>query len=190
MISNVLKFLFFSLSFLFLLYLVWPFEPKSILDFSPLPQSAKSTLSGDTIEVPNVSAYFSDNYRGFVSKYYRNQFQYITKLPFPPIVLNHPPEYAFDYIKDQTQSTYLEEYAYPWRGRLFVNGLEPFEEKTKQPRYEGATKFEAQGMLYETKVTLRYYPTPLWARIVVWFGVNIIVVLFFFFVRNLFFNKR
>lgn len=186
MIPKILKFLFLFSSLLFLVYLFWPFEPKSISDFSPLPQSTKSTLSGDTVEVPNVSAYFSDNYRSFVTKYYKNHFQYMTKLPFPPIVLNHPPEYAFDYIKDQTQSTYLEEYVYPWRGRLFVNGLEPFDEKTKLPRYEGAVKFETEGMLYETKVTLRYYPTPLWARMVVWFGVNIVVILLF---KNLFFKK-
>lgn len=180
---KILKFFFLPFSFFFLLYLVWPFEPKSIADFSPLPQSTKSALSGDTVEVPNVVAYFSDNYRDFVTKYYRNQFQYMTRFPFPPILLNHPPEYAFDYIKDQTQSTYLEEYVYPMRGRLFVNGLEPFEKETKEPRYEGATKFEAGNMLYETKVTLRYYPTPVWARIAVWFGINFIVVLFFYFFK-------
>lgn len=187
---KILKFFFLFLSFLLLLYLVWPFEPKSISDFSPLPQSTKSTLSGDTVEVPNVAAYFSDNYRSFVTKYYRNQFQYMTKFPFPPIVLNHPPEYAFNYIKDQTLSTYLEEYVYPLRSRLFVNGLEPFEEDTKELRYEGAAKFEAGGKLYETKVTLRYYPSPIWARIFVWAGINLIVVLFYLLFKSLFFIKE
>ncbi len=190
MVFKMTRLVFFSFSFLFFFYLVWPFEPKSISDFYPLPQSIKSNLSGDTIEVPNISAYFSDNYRGFVTKYYRNQFQYMTKFPFPPIVLNHPPEYAFDYIKDQTHSTYLEEYVYPWRGRLFVNGLEPLDEKTKEPRYKGATKFEVGDMFYETKVTLRYYPTPVWARVVVWLGVNLIFLLLFSFTKDLIFTKR
>lgn len=172
----------FLFSFLFLLYLVWPFGPKSINDFSALPQSVKSTLSGDTVEVPNVSAYFSNNYRSFVTKYFYRQFQYLTKFPFPPLVLNHPPEYAFNYIKDQTQSTYLEEYVYPLRGSLFVNGLEPFEETTKKGRYLGATYFDAGGQLWETKVTLRYYPTKLINRLLVWFLIN----LSFFFLFRLF----
>lgn len=180
-----LNLLFFIFSFVFLLYLVWPFEPKKISDFASLPQSTKSELSGDTVEVPNISAYFSDNYRSFVTKYYRDQFQFMTKFPFPPLTLNHPPEYAFNYIKDQTQSTYLEEYVYPLRGSLFVNGLEPFDEKTKEPRYDGATRFAAGGMLYETKVTLRYYPTKIIDRIGVWAGINLIVILLYNFVRKI-----
>ncbi|BCX14807.1 MAG: hypothetical protein KatS3mg088_490 [Patescibacteria group bacterium] len=171
-----LKVLLSFFSIIFLLYLIWPFEPKRIDDFSALPQSTKSDLTGDTIEVPNVAAYFSNNYRNFVTKYYRNEFQYKTKFPFPPLTLNHPPEYAFNYIKDQTQSTYLEEYVYPLRGSLFVNGLEPFDEKTKKPRYSAASHFSAGGMLYETKVTLRYYPTKIINRIGVWSGINLIVV--------------
>lgn len=60
---------------------------------------------------------------------------------------------------------------------MFVNGLEPFDEKTKKPRYSAASYFSAGGMLYETKVTLRYYPTKIINRIGVWAGINLIVVL-------------
>lgn len=179
-----LKLIFLFLSVVFLFYLVWPFEPKTISDFSPLPQSTKSDLSGDTVEVPNITAYFSNNYRNFVTKYYRNQYQFMTKFPFPPLVLNHPPEHAFHYIKDQTQSTYLEEYVYPLRGSLFVNGLEPFDEKTKEARYSGATYFNASGINYETKVTLRYYPSRVANRIGVWAGIDLIVILLYYFVRK------
>jgi hypothetical protein len=185
MFSKILKLLFFSFSFIFFLYLIWPFEPKKISDFAPLPQSTKSELTGDTIEVPNVAAYFSDNYRDFATKYYRNQFQFMTKFPFPPLTLNHPPEYAFNYIKDQTLSTYLEEYVYPFRGSLFVNGLEPFDQKSKDQRYPGAARFSAGGMLYETKVTLRYYPTKVFDRILVWLGINLAVLLLYKFSKKI-----
>jgi hypothetical protein len=168
-----------SLSLLFLVYLIWPFGPRSISDFSPLPFSSKSTLSGDTVEVPNVVAYFSDNYRSMVRKYYQNEYQYFTKFFFPPLRLNHPPEDAFQAIKDQTQSTYLEEYAYPFRGTLYVNGLEPFDQITKQARYAGATYFDADGQKYETKVTLRFYPTSVGNRLIFWLGINIFAIIIF-----------
>jgi hypothetical protein len=173
-----------SFSILFLVYLIWPFGPKSISDFSPLPFSSKSTLSGDTVEVPNVAAYYSNNYRDMVIKYYRNEYQYFTKFFFPPLRLNHPPEDAFVAVKDQTQSTYLEEYSYPLRGTLYVNGLEPFDQTTKQTRFAGATYFDADGQKYETKVTLRFYPTSLASRLVVWLGINIFAIIIFKMVKG------
>jgi hypothetical protein len=167
---------------------MWPFEPRIVSDFLPLPQSRKSELSGDTVEVPNISAYFSNNYRRFVTEYYRNQFQSMSRFPFPPITLNHPPEYAFSYIKDQTHSTYLEEYVYPLRGSLFVNGFEPFDEKTKEPRYDGATYFSVGNALYETKVTLRYYPNRIASRLVVWGGINLIIIFLYNFVKKIIYD--
>ncbi len=177
MLKLIIKIFGIILSFVLLVYLLWPYGPGSIEDFSSLPNSARSTLSGDTVQVPNLKAYFSNNYRAFVIPFYQNQFQTMTKFPFPPLRLNHPPEYAYQMIKDQTQSTYLEEFTYPLRASIFVNGLEPFDETTKEPRYSGATLFEQSGGMYETKVTLRYYPSSYVARIVVWLGINLSVIL-------------
>lgn len=182
--KSLLKIVFTAFSLLFLVYLVWPYGPKSISDFKALPDSKKSTLSGDTVEIPNIKAYFSDNYRTFATHFYRMNYQQLSKMPFPPLKLNHPPEYAFFAIKDQTHSTYLEEFTYPLRGSLYVNGLEPFIKKTKEPRYEGATLFEETGDFFETKVTLRYYPTSVWARIVVWFGINLSIVFLYVVIRK------
>ena len=165
------------LSVLLLVYLVWPYEPVSIYDFKKLPESVNSKLPGDTVQVKNLTAFFSNNYRDFVIPFYKKDYQNMVRLPFSPLRLIHPPEYAFTYIKDQTQSTYLEELTYPLRGSLFINGLEPFDEKTKEARFAGATRFDQDGGSYETKVILRYYPSSVIFRIITWIGLNLSVII-------------
>jgi hypothetical protein len=168
-----MKIFFAFFSILLLVYLLMP-GPSSVNNFPPLPNSAKSTLSGDTWQVPNISAYFSNNYRDFASNFYKESYKQNTFLPFSPFKINHPPEHAFTAIKDQTHSTYLEEFYYPLRDSLYVNGLEPYEKG--QPRYNGATKFEEEGGVWETKVTLRYYPSSIIIRLIIWFGILISIV--------------
>ncbi len=174
MIKKILWLTYGLFSLAFLVYLLAP-GPNSIKDFPALPSAVKSTLEGDTIQVPNVAAYFSDNFRDFVIPFFRKNFESKTRFFFPPLRLNHPPEDAFTFIKDQTQSTYLEELTYPFRDSLFVNGLEPVDENG-QPRYWGGDKFEIDGKRFSTKVTLRYYPSSLGSRIIVWIGINLAVV--------------
>ena len=154
-----------------LVYMILP-GPSSINNFPALPNSVKSTLEGDTIQVPNVAGYFSNNYRDFVTNYYKQSYKNLTWLPFPPVILNYPPEFAYTAIKDQTQSTYLEEYVYPLRDSVFVNGFEPYDQDGN-PRYEGAIKFDIGPILYDTKATLRYYPSPIYIRILIWIGILI-----------------
>lgn len=167
--KNILRAVFIIFAVILLLYLAAP-APSSIQDFPALPNSIKSKLEGDTIQVPNVAGYFSNNFRDFAAKYYKNIYDQKTGLPFPSIRLNHPPEFAYTAIKDQTQSTYLEEYVYPLRGSLFINGLEPFyEDGTK--RYLGAIPFELPEGNFQTKVTLKYYPSSLVSRLVLWIGI-------------------
>lgn len=152
-----------------LVYMMLP-GPTRIEDFSALPNSFKSTLDGDTVQVPNVSAYFSDNFRPFVTLYYFNEIKNLSSIPFAPIKLNYPPENAYQFIKDQTQSTYLEEYVYPLKYSIFVNGFEPVDENGN-PRYWGGDKLFAGGRDNSTKVTIRFYPSSLITRFVVWLGV-------------------
>ncbi len=144
--------------------------PSSINDFKALPNAEKSTLSGDTVEVPNIVGFFSNNYRDFVVDFYVENYQQEALFPFSPIRLNYPPEFAFTAIKDQTHSTFLEEVTYPLRDSLFINGLEPFYEDGK-PKYEGASRFMEDR--YGTKTTLRFYPTPFWVRIATWVGITL-----------------
>jgi len=169
--------IFHILSILLLIYMLWP-GPSKISDFPPLPDSTKSNLSGDTIQIPHVSAYFSDNFREFVVPFYRRDYWKKTNLFFPPLRLNYPPEFSWTAIKKHTDSTYLEELVYPLRDSLYVNGLEPFD-ISGQPRWWGATKFEVSGNSWYTKTTLRYYPSPLWARFLVWLGIAISLALIY-----------
>lgn len=164
-------------SFLLLVYMIWP-GPGKISDFKPLPSSGKSTLEGDTIQVPNVSAYFSDNYRKFVVDYYKNDYQQNSSFPFPPLRLNHPPEYSWITIKRHTDSTYLEELVYPLRDSLYVNGFEPFY-PDGSPKFWGSIMFDADGQKYYTKTTLRFYPSSVIVRALVWGGITASIYLLF-----------
>lgn len=149
--------------------------PSNISDFKTLPLSDKSTLSGDTVQIPNVSAYFSNNYRQFVTNFYLRNYQQKTWLPFPPLRLNHPPEFSWNVIKKHTDSTYLEEFVYPLRDSLFVNGLELFNEDGS-PKFWGSAKLNQGENLWYTKTTLRFYPSRVSVRIIVWLGITLSIL--------------
>lgn len=149
--------------------MLWP-GPSKISDLKALPDSYKSQLEGDTIQIPNVSAYFSNNYRDFVVPFYSQNYQEKMFFPLAPLRLNHPPEYAWIAIKKHTDSTYIEELVYPLRDSLYVNGLEPFN-PDKTPKFWGSIQFEEGNRLSDTKTTLRFYPSPIWVRVLVWVGV-------------------
>lgn len=169
------KIIFIIIFLLGLIYLLWP-GPFFIDDFTALPNSSKSDEPGDTVQYKNIAAYFSQMRRNDVTNYYLNEFSYLNFFGFrvPPIRLNHPPEEAFTYIRDQQPSTYLEHYVYPFRDSLFVNGFEPFDNNGK-PYREGATTIQINGVFYESKATLRYYSSSFLLRIIVyilsWVGI-------------------
>lgn len=163
------KFIFLIFALILLVYLFIP-GPSSIDNFPALPNSVKSNLPGDTIQVPNVSAYFSNNFRSFVNNFYKESHKKQVLIPFSPIRLNYPPEFAYTAIKDQTRSTYLEEYVYPLRDSLFINGYEPFYENGK-PKFFGSVKADEENNIYYNKTTLRYYPSSYIARFIVWLGI-------------------
>jgi len=157
----------FILNLAFALYLFWPSKIIDVYKIPIFPGATLSKLSGDTVQMPNLVGLFSNRYRAFVTGFYKSEFQMLDMMPFPPMVINHPPEDAFAFVKDQTHSTYLEEYVYPFRGSLFVNGLEPFDEVTKTPRYAASSLFGQDLVDYETKVVIKYYPIAWWKRFLV-----------------------
>ena len=165
------KKLYLTFAVLLFIYMMWP-GPASIKDFQDLPNSAKSTLSGDTWQIPDVAGYFSDNYRKYTTKYYFQKFQRVSHFPFPPVRINYPPEFAFTAIKKHTDSTYLEEFVYPLRDSIYVNGLEPFYEDGK-PKFWGSSQFNQTGKSWYTKVTVRYYKSSILSKFVVWLGIII-----------------
>lgn len=180
-------FLIFSISLL--IYMIWP-EPGKISDFKALQDSEKSALAGDNIyQVPNVAAYFSENYREFVVPFYSKIYQSLNWLPFPPLRLNHPPEYSWAVIKKHTDSTYLEELIYPLKSSLFVNGFEPFY-PDGSPKFWGSSTFDMNGHSWHTKTTLRFYPSGLIVRMLVWFGIIVSIKLLFKLRKKVFFSER
>lgn len=163
-----------------LIYLSLP-GPEKIDEFSRLPLSLKSQLAGDTIQNPNIAAYFSDYPRSFVVPFYVKDLKriyckkHLLDLPnplcfFPMIRLNHPPEKAFVYIRDQEESTFLEEYLYPFRESFFINGYEPFDKNGKQFDYR-SKPLEVDKKLYFSKTTIRFYTSNVWNRIVIYLGI-------------------
>lgn len=180
------KIIFIFFSVILLIYLLIP-GPSLINNFSPLPSSSKSTLEGDTIQVPNVSAYFTDSFRSFVTNYYKDNYKNQVFIPFLPIRSNYPPEYAYSMIIDQTRSTYLEEFVYPLRDSLFVNGYEPFYENGKA-KFWGSVKADEKNNIYYNKVTLRYYPSSFWVRLIVWFGIIVSISLIWKMSRRIIFH--
>lgn len=154
---------------LLLIYMLWPGAGK-ISDFKGLPDSAKSTQSGDTVQIPNVSAYFSNNFRDFVIPFYTNDYQQNSFSPFPPLRLNHPPEYSWEVIKKHTETTYLEEVIYPLRDSLYINGYEIFRPDGSSIFYS-VPRLEEAGKQWYTKVTLRFYHSNFFVRIIVWAGI-------------------
>lgn len=157
-----------------LIYVILP-GPSSIDDFSPLPGSVKSDLAGDTWQNPNIAAYFSDFDRAYITEFYRDRFagKFLFGTLFPPLTLNHPPEYAYTYIRDQQFSTFLEEYTYPLRGSLFVNGYEPVVENNmfNKPHNFVADHIYHYEIPYDSKTTLRFYSAPFFYRILVYLGI-------------------
>lgn len=161
-----------------LLYVALP-GPSSIKDFSPLPDSAKSDLDGDTWQNPNLVAYFSQYDRNFITRFYKGVFQdlYIWGI-LPPISLNHAPEMAYNYLRDQQESTFLEEYTYPLRESFFVNGYEPFVEneifgREHFPLRDRIIYNDKKGVegLYASKTTIRFYPTKSLYRSLIYIGI-------------------
>lgn len=121
------------------LYLVWPtsgFPP-------PPPDSFISTEPADTESIYR-KAFYTNLSRAEIINYYKSQW----KRPF--IKLNHPPEFSFEFIRDQTRSSWLEEPVHPWKDSIYINGFYP---STPQEQ------FNYNGRHYIGKITLHYFPS-------------------------------
>lgn len=175
-----MKPLFLILSGLFFLYLLLP-GPTKVEQFSPLPNSYKSQEPGDTTQIPNVAAFFTDLSRKEVTSFYYQNFKEVFSflgINLPIVKLNYPPQAAHDVIRPYQQSYYLEELVYPLKGSLYINGWEPFDEQGNK-RYPFSHPITIGDKPYKAKVTIRYYPAPLWVRLVTWGGVVISTLLLY-----------
>lgn len=179
---TLLNILLLAIFFIGLIYILLP-GPRSIDDFSPLPNSTKSQLTGDTVQNPNIAAYFSEFRRDFITKYYKDilSSKLIPGLKILPIRLNHPPEEAYRYVRDQQESTFLEEYVFPLRESLFINGYDP---SVENMMHHNLTDFIGDHLYYgnvyfNTKTTLRFHPSLVLARVFVYFGIWVSFIFLF-----------
>ena len=172
--KSLFKKIWLGLGFFFTLYLLLP-EPK--LPPPGLPDSLKSTLPGDTVQLPRISGYFTDRSRNDVVSFYKDYFSKSPFLNFPllTIRLNHPPEYAKQVIRGTTRSYYLEELVHPFKGSLFINGFEWEKDVFTKPEKRVKNKILAGNKTWRAKINLRWFPSKLLFRLAIFWSCWIVL---------------
>jgi hypothetical protein len=141
---------------------------------SPTPQlkdlqnAARSNEPGDTIQLKNVSAYYTNLSRTEVINFYKSSYSGIFR-----IILNHPPEKAKTIIRDTTQSYYLEEFIIPFKESLFINGYEWQNDVFTKPEKRIKNKLIYNDKEYSAKITLKTFPTSIPSRLITFFSLEI-----------------
>lgn len=159
MIKKVLISLVLLFNFFAVLYLIAP--TPTLPD---LPNSAKSDLPGDTVQIPNVSAYFTNLTRTEVINFYKANYNGAFRLQ-----LNHPPEKAKEVILDTIQSYYFEEFYLPFKESLYINGFEWENDVFTKPEKRIKNRLIFNDIEYKAKITLRSFPVPVWQRLLGFF---------------------
>ena len=146
-----------------------------------LPQSFRSTEPGDTVQLPRISAYFTDKTRDEVLSFYTNYFARSPFLNFPLITyrLNHPPEYAKQVVRETTRSYYLEEVVHPLRESLFINGFEWEKDVFTQPKKRIKNKILVEGKVWRSKVTLRWFVSHWGTRLMIFWSAWLMLFIVF-----------
>lgn len=162
----MLKKVYVFIGIIFTFYLLLP-GPK--LPPKDLPKSLKSSFPGDTFQISNVSAYFTDESRGEVLDFYTNYFSKTSffDLPLFTYRLNHRPEYAKQVWIDTKRSYYLEEIVHPLRESLFVNGFEWENDVFTPPGQRVQNKLIVGGKTWAGKVSLRWFYSSVLARVLI-----------------------
>lgn len=169
-LSQMKKPIIFLAALIYLAGLVYLSLPQPIVP--GLPGSLRSTEPGDTWQHPEQSAYYTDLDREDVLGYYQRNFALrIGNFTVPSYRLNYPPEESHTYVREQILTYYLEEINHPLRESLFVAGwnprLSPISNYLFDVQYD-RWAMVIDGTEYQSKVTLRPYYSPLWARYLIW----------------------
>ncbi len=131
-----------------------------------LPESLKSTEPGDTVQIKNLSAYFTDKNRNEVIEYYQNYFSRsaFLNIPLPVVRLNHPPEYAKVIIIDTIKTYYLEELVIPFKQSLFINGFDWQKDVFTPEEGRKKNRIEVDGKIWQAKITLKWFSSNVFIR--------------------------
>jgi hypothetical protein len=172
MIKKILISIFVIFNIFAVLYLISPTP-----NLPDLPNSIKSDLPGDTIQISNVSAYYTNMTRTEVMNFYKAYYSG----PFR-INLNHPPEKAKEIIVNTIQSYYFEEFVLPFKESLYINGFEWENDVFTKPENRSKNKLIYQDKEYKAKITIRRFPTTIPKRLIAFFATEsgIIITLLIF----------
>lgn len=122
------------------------------------PDSLQSQEPAD-LETSLRRGYFTDLSRAEVLEWYKVQFNHSSflGLEIPTLLFNYPPENAQTIIRDQTRSTFLQEFAHPFRESIYINGF--------QPETDGTVPvFSVGGKTWRQKIIIRMVPSNVWVR--------------------------
>ena len=155
-----------------ILALIYLINPAPILP--DLPNSIKSDLPGDTVQIPNTTAFFTNMTRTEVINFYQASYPGIFR-----IIVNHPPEKARQIWQETIQSYYLEQFILPFKQSLYINGFEWEKDVFTKPEKRVTNRLIYQDKEYQAKVTLRIFPTPIYSRILVFVLSEIVLFLLF-----------
>ncbi len=163
---------------IYLLGIFYIFIPEPVIP--NLKGALKSTEPGDTVQLPGVWAYYTDLSRREAIDSYKEVYSrsWFLNLPLPTYILNHPPEYARETIKDTLQTNFYEELVHPLKGSLFISGWIPKEDKIYLAQHpeNPITSFLIEGKEYSSKITLYHAPSSWWARLLIWTGIMAVIV--------------
>lgn len=155
-----------TLALLLLVFNVWAISylVSPIPKIKNLADSIKSDEPGDTVQIPHVAGFYTNQTRAQVINFYQANYNGLFR-----IHLNHPPEKSKTIFHDTIQSYYLEEFYLPLKETLYINGFEWENDVFTKPDKRIANKLIYQGKEYKTKVTIRTFPTTILQRLVAFF---------------------
>lgn len=180
MFKSLLKIVFALFCITMILYLALPGYSFP----EPPPDSLQSQEPAD-LESPLRRGYFTNYSRAEVLSWYEKQFNHSSfmNIKLPTKLLNYPPEYAQTIIRDQTGSTFLQEFTHPFRESEYINGFQP-------GNTDSAPIFFVGGTSWRMKIIVRSVPSNVWVREVIFIlSAGMMVILYNSFVK-LFSKKK
>lgn len=150
-----------------------------------LTNSVKSDLSDDNFDPTHVSGYFANLSRTEVINFYKANINGLFR-----IQLNHPPEKSRDIFYYFTKSTYLEEFVFPFKQSLYINGYEWENDVFTKPENRITNKLTYQNKTYQTKINIKAYTTTIPQRLIAFFTTQIAVILIAHIYLRLFLPKK
>lgn len=168
MLNKIIKIIFLLFCISGVVYLALPNRP-----FPGMVPDALVSQEPADLETPFRRGYYTNLSRQDVLNWYKGEFNYqVFGIKLPIFLLNYPPEYAQDIIRDQTGSTFLQEYVHPFRESIYINGFKP-------QTSDGKPVFLINGEGREQKIIVRYVPSNILLREVIFIVSMIMFVIIY-----------